>query len=53
MSQRHLARLAGVAAALAVTLAIPAATTAHALDATYQSRLPLAVYLVGAALAVA
>jgi hypothetical protein len=53
MSRRHLARLAGLAAALAVTLAIPAATTAHALDSTYQSRLPLAVYLVGAGLAVA
>ena len=45
-------RLAVVAAVAALLLAGPAATVAHSLDATYQSRLPLVVYLVGAALAV-
>jgi hypothetical protein len=49
----RLARLAGIGSAAATTLALPAVTTAHALDTAYQSRLPLAVYLVGAGLAVA
>jgi hypothetical protein len=45
---------AGVVATLgAVALAAPAAVSAHALNVTYQSRLPLVVYLAGAALTVA
>ncbi len=45
---------AGVAvAALVALLAWPSAAFAHALDATYQSRLPLAVYLAGAGITVA
>jgi hypothetical protein len=45
---------AGVVAALgAAALAAPAAVSAHALNVTYQSRLPLVVYLAGAALTVA
>ncbi len=47
------ARGMGLVAAVAITLALPAVTGAHALDSTYESRLPLAVYLVGAGLAVA
>ena len=47
------ARLAaGLAAALALALALPAAAAAHSVNATYASRLPLAVYLAGAAAAV-
>lgn len=51
---RLAARVSG-ALGLAVGLAfvLPAAVTAHTLNATYTSRLPLAVYLVGAALTVA
>ena len=37
----------------AVSLAFPAAVLGHSLSATYTSRLPLAVYLVGAAVTVA
>ena len=48
---RHLGRALGLALGLAVFL--PAATAAHSLNATYTSRLPLAVYLVGAATTVA
>jgi hypothetical protein len=45
---------AGVVAAVGiVALAAPAAVSAHALNVTYQSRLPLVVYLAGAALTVA
>ena len=45
---------AGVVAAVGVLLlAGPAAVSAHALNVTYQSRLPLVVYLAGAALTVA
>jgi hypothetical protein len=45
--------LAIVGSALtAAALAAPAAVTAHSLNVTYQSRLPLAVYLAGAALVV-
>ena len=48
------ARLAaGLAAALALAFALPAAAAAHSVNATYASRLPLAVYLAGAAAAVA
>ena len=47
------ARRIGLLAAVAATFAAPAVTSAHSLDATYQSRLPLVVYLVGAGLAVA
>ena len=43
----------GLAAALAITLAAPAAVAAHTLNPTYTSRLPLAVYLAGAATTVA
>ncbi len=42
-------RIAGVAAALLATFGAPAIASAHGLSATYQSPLPLAVYLVGAA----
>ena len=48
---RHLA--AGLAGVLGLALILPAATAAHTLNATYESRLPLAVYMVGAATAVA
>jgi hypothetical protein len=45
---------AGAAATLgAALIAAPAAVSAHALNVTYQSRLPLVVYLAGAALTVA
>jgi hypothetical protein len=46
-------RLAVLAAVTTLVLAGPTATVAHSLDATYQSRLPLIVYLLGAAMAVA
>ena len=39
--------------ALALALVLPATVAAHALNPTYESRLPLAVYLVGAAVTVA
>jgi hypothetical protein len=44
---------AGVAGALGLAFVLPATVAAHTLNATYVSRLPLAVYLVGAASAVA
>jgi hypothetical protein len=45
---------AAVAATLgAVALAVPSSVLAHALDTRYESRLPLAVYLVGAGITVA
>jgi hypothetical protein len=48
------ARFGGaVAAAIGLALALPAGVAAHSLNATYESRLPLAVYLVGAATTVA
>ena len=50
---RQRVRAAVVAAVGVVLLAAPAAVSAHALNVTYQSRLPLAVYLAGAALTVA
>ena len=49
MSRQRL-RAAVVAAVGVVLLAAPAAVSAHALNVTYQRRLPLAVYLAGAAL---
>ena len=42
-----------VSLALGIALVLPAAAAAHSLNPTYESRLPLAVYLVGAALTVA
>jgi len=51
---RRVTRLAaGLAGAFGLALVLPAAAAAHTLNATYTSRLPLAVYLVGAAAAVA
>ena len=48
------ARLATVvSAAIGLGLAVPASVAAHGLDARYESRLPLAVYLIGAAATVA
>jgi hypothetical protein len=44
---------AGVAGVLVVALALPASAAAHTLSATYESRLPLAIYLAGAATTVA
>jgi hypothetical protein len=44
---------AGVGAALGMAFLVPATVAAHALNPTYQSRLPLAVYVVGAATTVA
>ena len=46
-------RLGTAGAAIGAGLAGPAAVAAHSLNATYESRLPLAVYLVGAATTVA
>jgi hypothetical protein len=54
MRQRLTSRLAAALGfGAAVFLALPAAASAHALNAAYESRLPLAVYLVGAATTVA
>ena len=54
MIAARLRRLAaGTAGALLVWLVLPASAAAHTLNATYESRLPLAVYLVGAATTVA
>jgi hypothetical protein len=51
---RRAARAAGGLIGLAlVALALPGVAAAHALNATFESRLPLAVYLAGAAGAVA
>lgn len=49
----RLGRLIGIAAVTVVALGAPALVTAHALSKSFESRLPLAVYLVGAAGAVA
>ena len=43
----------GLGAAVGLALVLPASVAAHSLNATYTSRLPLAVYVVGAALTVA
>lgn len=53
MSRTPALRISVFAAVAALLLAGPAATVGHSLDATYQSRLPLVVYLIGAAMAVA
>ncbi len=53
MSRTPALRPAVLAAVTALLLAGPTATLGHSLDATYQSRLPLFVYLIGAAMAVA
>jgi hypothetical protein len=45
--------VSAVGLALGVAFTLPAAVAAHTLNATYESRLPLAVYLVGAATTVA
>lgn len=50
---RRQARLAAIVGLAIVALASPAAALAHSLNATYTSRLPLAVYLAGAAATVA
>jgi hypothetical protein len=50
---RRLGAFAGVGAATLVSLAAPAVVAAHTLNPTYTSRLPLAVYLAGAATTVA
>ena len=51
---RRLARAAGAGAGLAIALlALPAGAAAHALSKSFESRLPLAVYLAGAGGAVA
>jgi hypothetical protein len=44
---------AGAVAALGLALALPATVAAHTLNTTYESRLPLAIYLAGAATTVA
>lgn len=46
-------RVAAASAGAAILLAGPATILAHSLNSTYQSRLPLVVYLAGAALTVA
>ena len=53
MTRRSLLRPAIVAAVTGLLLVGPAAAFAHSLDVTYQSRLPLIIYLIGAAMAVA
>jgi len=53
MSGRFPRLAAGLAGALGLALAVPASVAAHTLSTTYESRLPLAVYLVGAATTVA
>jgi hypothetical protein len=56
MSKRRLRpgpRSAGVGLGMLLTLGLPSVAAAHGLSATYQSPLPLAVYLVGAATTVA
>ncbi len=50
---RTVLRLAAAALVPTAALAAPAIATAHTLDTTYTSRLPLAVYLIGAATTVA
>ncbi|MCI0345919.1 MAG: hypothetical protein L0221_10830, partial [Chloroflexi bacterium] len=50
---RLVARAAPLAAVLGAGVIAPAGAAAHQLSATYESRLPLAVYLAGAAAAVA
>jgi hypothetical protein len=45
-------RIAGILLAVATTLGLPAVATAHSLQGRYESPLPLAVYLIGAGVAV-
>lgn len=49
----HLRRAAALPVAALAALALPAAASAHQLSAVFESRLPLPVYLAGAAAAVA
>jgi hypothetical protein len=51
-AQRAALTTTTVAATALLLLVAPAAVLAHSLDATYQSRLPLAVYVAGAAVTV-
>src|SRR5688572_9495272 len=44
---------AAAGVAIGLGLVLPASVAAHSLNATYESRLPLAVYLIGAAATVA
>ena len=53
IGRRSVARLGGLAAGLLVALGAPAIVAAHNLGTVYQSPLPLAVYLAGAATTVA
>ncbi len=46
-------RLAGVGAGVAITAGLPAVASAHSLSTVYESPLPLAIYLAGAATTVA
>lgn len=50
---RRLSRPAAVAAVVGAVLLAPAPAVAHSLSLTYQSRLPLVVYLLGAGMTVA
>ena len=52
MTQIRIARFGAIAAALTVLAAAPSTALGHTLNAAYESRLPLVVYLAGAALAV-
>jgi hypothetical protein len=53
VTRTPLPRLAAVATVAGLLLGGPAVVFAHSLDVTYQSRLPLIIYLIGAAMAVA
>ena len=53
MSRTTALRLATFAAVAVLLFIGPSGALAHSLDTTYQSRLPLVVYLIGAAMAVA
>lgn len=53
MSRSLATRVAAAVAVAAILLAGPSASLAHSLSNTYQSRLPLVVYLAGAAITVA
>lgn len=53
MSRPSGVRIAAAVAVATALLAAPGITLAHSLNSTYQSRLPLAVYLAGAAVTVA
>jgi hypothetical protein len=53
VSRKTALRVATFAAVAALIFIGPSGALAHSLDTTYQSRLPLVVYLIGAAMAVA